>query len=389
MLKIALIVGEASGDKLGAALIDGFNAVLPAPADFIGIAGPLMQARGMDSVFDMSELSVMGISEILGQYLHLRKRLYQTADFILDQKPDVLITIDAPEFSLRLAKIIKERSTIPTVHYVAPTVWAWRPKRAQKMARCIDHVLALFPFEPPLMQAAGMTCDFVGHPVSHDPIATPQETAQFRQQLGLNETPLGLCLPGSRMSEVTRMGPIFAQVLAETAAQRPDLTWVLPAAHHVAGPVHTMIQDWPVKPILLDPRDMDPETAARQKRAAFRAADVALAASGTVSLELAANDTPMVIAYDMNWLSRQIIGRMLLVDTVTLINLVTDTRHVPEYIGPKCTAENITPALLSILTDSENQRQAMAATMRALGRDDVAPGIRAARSVLRFLGQAQ
>ena len=387
MLKIALVVGESSGDKLGAALIDGFDEILTAPAEFIGIAGPLMMDRGMDSLFDMSELSVMGIGEILGQYLHLRKRLKQTVQFILDQKPDVLITIDAPEFSLRLAKEVKAKSNIPTVHYVAPTVWAWRPKRAAKMARFIDHVLALFPFEPPLMVAEGMTCDFVGHPVSHDQIATPKEAAHFRFAFGLNDGPVGLCLPGSRNSEIRRMGPIFGKTLEKVAQTRPDIQWILPAAPHVAGAVRQLIEDWPVKPILLDPRELDAKTAAADKRAAFRCADLALAASGTVSLELAANDTPMVIAYDMPWLSRQIIGRLLLVDTVTLINLVTNTRYVPEFIGDTCKPELIAPALVSVLNNAHNQRLAMETTMRSLGRNEKAPGIRAALSVMQFLSK--
>ena len=149
-MKIALIVGEASGDKLGASLIDGFDAILEQPADFIGVAGPRMLARGMENLFPMQELSVMGIVEILKQYPRLKRRLNETAEYIIAQNPDVLITIDAPEFSLRLAKIIHAKTDIPIVHYVAPTVWAWRPKRADKMARFIDHVLALFPFEPAL-----------------------------------------------------------------------------------------------------------------------------------------------------------------------------------------------------------------------------------------------
>jgi lipid-A-disaccharide synthase len=168
-MKIALIVGEASGDKLGASLIDGFDAILEQPADFIGVVGPRMLARGMDSLFPMQELSVMGIVEILKQYPRLKRRLNETAEYIIAQNPDVLITIDAPEFSLRLAKIIHAKTDIPTVHYVAPTVWAWRPKRADKMARFIDHVLALFPFEPALMRHAGMSSDFVGPPCCNRP----------------------------------------------------------------------------------------------------------------------------------------------------------------------------------------------------------------------------
>ena len=388
-MKIALIAGESSGDKLGAALIDGLDAILEQPADFIGVAGPRMITRGMDSLFAMQELSVMGIVEILKQYPRLKRRLNETADYIIAQNPDVLITIDAPEFSLRLAKIIHSKSDIPTVHYVAPTVWAWRPKRADKMAHFIDHVLALFPFEPPLMQRAGMSCDFVGHPVVTDPIATNEEVAAFRDDFGIGDAPLVLILPGSRNNEISKLMAPFGETLALARQTMPDLQCVLPAAPHVVGAVQEAVQNWPIRPIVLDHRELGETTYEVAKRAAFRAADVALAASGTVSLELAANDTPMVIAYDMGWLSRQIIGRMLITDTVTLVNLVTDTRVIPEFIGKNCRADLIAPALLESLIAPQGQLRALRDTMDKLGRGAPSPGTQAAGSVIRFLNGTQ
>ena len=388
-MKIALIAGESSGDKLGAALIDGLDAILEQPADFIGVAGPRMITRGMDSLFAMQELSVMGIVEILKQYPRLKRRLDETADYIIAQNPDVLITIDAPEFSLRLAKIIHSKSDIPTVHYVAPTVWAWRPKRADKMVHFIDHVLALFPFEPPLMQRAGMSCDFVGHPVVTDPIATNEEVAAFRDDFGIGDAPLVLILPGSRNNEISKLMAPFGETLALARQTMPDLQCVLPAAPHVVGAVQEAVQNWPIRPIVLDHRELGETTYEVAKRAAFRAADVALAASGTVSLELAANDTPMVIAYDMGWLSRQIIGRMLITDTVTLVNLVTDTRVIPEFIGKNCRADLIAPALLESLIAPQGQLRALRDTMDKLGRGAPSPGTQAAGSVIRFLNGTQ
>ena len=388
-MKIALIAGESSGDKLGAALIDGLDAILEQPADFIGVAGPRMITRGMDSLFAMQELSVMGIVEILKQYPRLKRRLDETADYIIAQNPDVLITIDAPEFSLRLAKIIHSKSDIPTVHYVAPTVWAWRPKRADKMAHFIDHVLALFPFEPPLMQRAGMSCDFVGHPVVTDPIATNEDVAAFRDDFGIGDAPLVLILPGSRNNEISKLMAPFGETLALARQTMPDLQCVLPAAPHVVGAVQEAVQNWPIRPIVLDHRELGETTYEVAKRAAFRAADVALAASGTVSLELAANDTPMVIAYDMGWLSRQIIGRMLITDTVTLVNLVTDTRVIPEFIGKNCRADLIAPALLESLIAPQGQLRALRDTMDKLGRGAPSPGTQAAGSVIRFLNGTQ
>lgn len=383
-LKVFLIAGEASGDRLGAALMAGLK-ILHKDVSFSGIAGPLMQAEGMQSLFPMEELSVMGLAEILPKYRHLKRRIAQTAQAVLAEKPDVLITVDSPDFSLRVTKQVKAANTIRTVHYVAPSVWAWRPGRAQKMARSIDQVLALLPFEPPLMEAAGMRCDFVGHPVVTDPVASDAEAQAFRAKHGLGQAPVLLVLPGSRRGEISRLLPIFSDVAARLYTSHPDLKVVIPTLTHIADTVKNAVKDWPQKPVVLAPTGQSTDQFATQKRAAFKAANVALAASGTVSLELAAADTPMVIAYDMNWLSRQIIGRMLLIDTVTLVNLVSETRAIPEFIGANCRAELITPAVVDTLQTPTAQKDAMATTIERLGGGE-APGLRAARAVLSGLG---
>lgn len=381
-MRVFIVAGEPSGDKLGAALMKGLQTRV-ADMQFDGIGGPLMQARGLSSRFDMSELSVMGIAEVLPRYRALMRRINETAAAVIETTPDVLITIDSPDFSLRVARRVRAGAPdIRTVHYVAPTVWAWRPGRAAKMAEMIDHVLALFPFEPPLMQAAGMECDFVGHPVVAEPVATQAEVDAFRQRTGIGSAPCLLVLPGSRRGEVTRLAPIFRAALQQITTARPDLRIVVPAAAPVAPLLQTMVPDWPGDPILLDPRTADADSALSEKRAAFAAADVALAASGTVSLELAAVATPMVIAYDMNWLSRQIIARMLKVDTVTLVNLVSDTRVVPEFLGPRCKPDLISAAVLQVLDHPDAQHQAMDITMQRLGRGDLDPGLRAAQAIL-------
>lgn len=384
MIRVFVIAGEPSGDKLGAALIEGFQTLIPGQVAFTGIGGPRMEEAGLKSIFPMDEISIMGITEILSQYSHLKRRIRETADQIVREKPDVLITIDLPEFSLRVAKLVKEASDIRTVHYVAPTVWAWRAGRAEKMARHIDHVLALFPFEPPYMTAAGMACDFVGHPVVTDPQATDDEAAAFREDHNI-DGPLMLVLPGSRRSEVERLTPIFGDAVRKALAARPDLRLVIPAAEPVAEAVKTAVVDWPGHPIVIDPRAPN---AKATKRAAFRAADVALAASGTVSLELAAAGTPMVIAYDMNWLSRQIIGRMLKTDTVTLVNLVSETRVIPEFIGKNCQPGPIAESLLRVLDAPDAQKDAMRLTMERLGQGGESPGLRAAKAVLAGLGKS-
>jgi lipid-A-disaccharide synthase len=278
---------------------------------------------------------------------------------------------------------------IPTIHYVAPTVWAWRPKRAQKMAGLYDHVMALFPFEPPYMQAAGISCDFVGHPVVAAPPVTDADKAALRTTLGIGgDDPVILALPGSRQSEVERLAPIFGQTLHHIDRTQNPPHIILPAAPGMAELVAGQIQTWPGPVHVLNPADLPPDQGQHRKRVAFAMADVALAASGTVSLELAAANTPMVIAYKTNWLSQILIKSLLQIDTVTLVNLITDTRVVPEFLGANCRADQIAPTLLALLTDpaaQDGQRAAMRATMAQLGQGGDAPGLRAAQSVTRFI----
>jgi lipid-A-disaccharide synthase len=375
-LRLFLIAGEPSGDRLGAALMAGLRQLSPSVA-FDGIGGPLMQGEGLTSLFPMEELSVMGIAEVLPKYFHLKRRIREAAAAVLASGAEALVTIDSPDFCLRVAVIVKAaRPDFRTIHYVAPSVWAWRPGRAAKMARVVDHVLALLPFEPPYMTAAGMTCDFVGHPVVAEALASETEKAAFA-----GKGPLLLALPGSRRSEVARLAPVFGAVIARLKANHPNLRVALPTVRGVADLVRDLTRGWAVEPeIIQDPA---------RKRGAFAAADVALAASGTVSLELAANGCPMVIAYDMHWFSWWLMQRAALIDTVTLVNLVSDSRVVPEFLGPACKPDAIAPAIEALLADPSAQRQAMALTMERLGKGGEAPGLRAARSVLAALRRSR
>lgn len=374
-MRVFLIAGEASGDALGGALMAGLRELQP-DAVFDGIGGAAMQAEGLQSRFEMSELSVMGLAEVLPKYRHLKRRIAETAEAVLAERPDVLITVDSPDFCLRVARKVKAASDIRVVHYVSPTVWAWRPGRAKKMVGVVDQVLALFPFEPPYLEAVGIRCDFVGHPVVAEPVADAAAVARLREERSLTGPTLAV-LPGSRRSEVRRLAPVFEQAVARFAQDVPDLQVILPVAPGLGALVAEETGHWPVRPILLPP--------GTDKSAAFQAADLALAASGTVSLELAAAGTPMVIAYDMAWISRQIISRMLTVDTVTLVNLVSETRAVPEFIGANCRPEPIAEGLRRVFREPEAQRAAMAATMARLGKGTEAPGLRAARAVLSAL----
>ncbi len=380
-LHFFLLAGEPSGDRLGAALMAGLKELVPG-VTFEGIGGPLMQAEGLASLFPMDELSVMGIAEVIPKYFPLKRRIAQAARAALASGAAAMITIDSPDFCLRVAAIVKEaKPQVRTIHYVAPSVWAWRPGRAAKMAKVIDHVLALLPFEPPYMTAAGMTCDFVGHPVVAEPVAIGADAAAFRSAHGIGaNSQLVVALPGSRRGEVTRLARPFGETLAALVPQTRDLRVILPTPAHLEPLVRGLVADWPGRPIILPAPDVATRTAA------FAAADVALAASGTVSLELAAQMCPMVIAYDMAPLTLWLMRRAALIDTVTLVNLVSETRVVPEFIGPDCRADAIAPRLLDLLqTGSASQDEAMTLTMQRLGRGGPAPGLRAASSVLAAL----
>jgi lipid-A-disaccharide synthase len=388
-----LIAGELSGDQLGGALIAGLRQLCGDDLRIEGIGGPAMEAQGLHSRFPMDELSVMGIAEVLPRAFHLLRRIRETADAVVRARPDALVTIDSPDFTLRVAR--RARKALPdlrVIHYVAPSVWAWRPGRAAKMARAVDHVLALLPFEPPYMEAAGMTCDFVGHPAAAMPQADAAAVAEFRAGLGLDPDQRLLCvLPGSRRGEVTRLAPVFAAVIRRLRAEDPRLAVIVPAAANVAGLLPELLppdaEGWPR---ILDPRGLDPAEAEARKRTAFAAASAALAASGTVSLELAAAGTPMVIAYDSNPVTAFLVRRLVRIDTATLVNLVTDTRTVPEFLFENCTPERITPAVHSLLAEpaaAAEQRAAAARAMDLLGRGGESPGLRAARSVLAAISR--
>ncbi len=260
-LAFFLIAGEPSGDRLGAALMAGLKTLHPG-VTFAGIGGPAMAEEGLTSLFPMEELSIMGLVEVLPKYLHLKRRIRETAGAALKANPAALITIDSPDFTLRVAGLVKAANPqMKTIHYVAPSVWAWRPGRAAKMAKVIDHVLALLPFEPPYMTEAGMTCDFVGHPVTAEPVATPEQAQAFRAAHGIApEAPLIAALPGSRKGEVTRLIPPFGETLAQVAAGHPDLRVVLPTPRHLQALVTEATQDWPGAPVILPAPDVATRT---------------------------------------------------------------------------------------------------------------------------------
>lgn len=390
-LTFFIIAGESSGDRLGAALMKGLKAEHGGTISFVGVGGPLMMDQGLDSIFPMDELSVMGIAEVLPKMRHLLRRIKETANLIENISPTALITIDSPDFCFRVAKRAKTlMPNLQVIHYVAPSVWAWRPKRAAKMARFVNHVLALLPFEPPYMEAEGMSCDFVGHPITAEQQATDAQARAFRAEMGVSsDARLLALLPGSRTSEVTRLGPVFREVVEKLRHDYPDLKVVIPS---VAARVELINQIFTgVDVTILDPTGLPSKGAEDRKRACYKASDVALAASGTVSLEIAAAETPMVIAYDMHWFTAFIKRRMVRVSTATLVNLLTDTNAVPEFLLEECTADNIYRSVKNLLDNADARMAQLAVSAKAmetLGRGDAASGNRAAKSVLKFINNS-
>ena len=385
-LTLYLIAGEPSGDRLGAGLMQALRAEVP-EVRFVGVGGRMMAAEGLESLFDIADLNVMGIVEVLPRLRNLMRRIRETAADVVRAAPDALITIDNPSFGLRVA--VRVRVGVPgiqTIHYVAPSVWAWRPGRARHMARFVDHVLALLPFEPPYMTGAGMSCDFVGHPVVAQPLPTEAGIAAFRARMGVVEgQPLLLLAPGSRKGEVRHMMPVFAAALARVTARRPDLRVVVPVAETVVAEVGAAIAEIDPGPMLVLP---DEGEAA--KRTAFAAADLALVTSGTVALEMAAVGVPMVSAYRTSWLTAAIVRRLVRVDAANLVNLVGGEKVVPEFLQHGCTAVGVASGLLALLDDPARRAAQITAfepVLTALGRGGESPSVRAARSVLEVLGR--
>ena len=389
--RIALIAGEASGDILGGHLMAGFRELLGPNIEFFGVGGANMEAEGLSSLFPMADLSVMGIGEVLPKLPKLMARIRLATEKIASFQPDVLVTIDSPDFCLRVAKRLKKQgASFPIAHYVAPSVWAWRPKRADKMARIVDHVLALLPFEPPYMTRAGVTCDFVGHPIAATPLVPEADALAFRGEHGIQpDKPLICLLPGSRMGELKRHGEVFAKAMEAHLVAYPEAQVVLPAAGPIAGAVADYAEALPFATTLLDPREMPAEAATQLRQRAFRAADLALGVSGTVSLELAAQKTPMVICWDAGAITRAMLKRMFQLDTATLVNLVSETRAVPELFFEQVTPENIAELLAREMSDPSrraDQVSAAGVTMERLGRGSEPGGVRAARSIVERFG---
>lgn len=374
-----LIAGEASGDLLGSHLMRALAEKSGGAARFMGVGGSRMRALGLQSLFPQEELAHMGVFELLRHIPRILHRVRETADAARQNKPAALITIDAPDFSFRVAKRLVGAG-IPLIHYVAPTVWAWRPKRAKKVAKFLDHLLVLLPFEPPYFLREGLDCTFVGHPIVESNVGRG-DAVRFRTKFALHDDALLMTLlPGSRAGELTRLMPMFAETVRRLVVTHPTLHIVLPTVPHLVERLRGETKDWPV-PVTIVDNDKD-------KYDAFAASRAALACSGTVALELALARLPAVIAYKANPLTFAIVRRVIKVRFASLVNIMHNAMIVPEYLQEHCTPDKLTAVMDLLLTDEaarQRQIKGLGDVAGWLGLGEFIPSQRAAETVLRVV----
>lgn len=372
-----LVACEPSGDVLGARLMAALRKQLHGHVRFAGVGGERMQAEGLQTLFHQSELALFGLFEILPKIPHVLKRLQETVAHALAIKPSAVITIDGPDFSFRLAKKLKGKG-FPLIHYVAPTVWAWRKGRAKKIAKLYDHLLTILPFEPPYFEKEGLASTFVGHSVV-ELGADKGEARRFRTVANIpSYQKIITVLPGSRRSEIRRLAPVFGETLKKLQPLTDGFTVVVPTVPQVMEFLSPYLKAWPVKPIVV----LDES----QKYDAFAASHVALAASGTVGLELALARLPHVIAYRLHPLTAAVYRSFVKVKFVNLVNILLNRKVVPELLQLDCTAEKLSAELMRLWQDETErhaQRHGFEEAVKMLRCGDANPADRAAQVVCR------
>jgi lipid-A-disaccharide synthase len=380
-MTLMLVCGEPSGDQLGAELMSGLKAVAGKSVHIVGVGGAAMTAQGLESLFPLDDTAVMGLREVVPRIPAILRRVREASDFALRTRPDAVVLIDSPDFTHRIAQRLKRTDkSIPTVNYVAPQVWASRPYRASRMAHYFDLVLALLPFEAPFFEAHGLHATVVGHPVI-ERAKRMTGGAALRARLGIApDAKLLVVLPGSRMNEVRLLMPPFREAVQRVAPDVPGLVCVLPTVPHVAAAVRYRAAGWPVPLHILD--------GEADKFAAFNAADAALAASGTVTTELALAGTPMVVAYKLGWLTYVLVKPFITARFAALGNIILDRAAIPELLQKDCSGENLARALLRLLSDTPERRKQVEDLKligEKLGVGGEEPSLRAARALLDFV----
>ena len=378
---IFFVTGEPSGDALGGALIAALRQRIGERLRIAGIGGERMQDQGLESLVPLEDLAIMGMAEVLPRAPVILRRVRETVAAIRALHPDAVVTIDSSGFSWRVAQRLRRRGeTLPLIHYVAPMVWAWRAGRARRMARWYDHLMTLLPFEPPYFERVGLSCRYVGHPVLESG-ADRGDGSRFRATHGLAEDDLLITvLPGSRPGEVRRLLPIFGSALGYLHSAIGPFRVAVPTVATVATTVADAVEAWPGEPIVLQ----RPE----EKYDAFAASRAALAASGSVALELALAKLPMVVGYRLNPLTEVFLDRVLKVRQVNLVNLLLGEPLVCELLGPNCTPERLAASLAELVRDERvraTHRQGYDEVVRRLVGDGMSPSLRAADQILELV----
>jgi lipid-A-disaccharide synthase len=375
--KVFLIATEESGDRLGANLMKVLRQRLGGAVRFEGVGGRSMAREGLVSRFPIEELSIIGLAAVVKQLPKILRLIGQTAAAVIEARPDILVIIDSPDFTHRVAKRVRAADpSIPIVDYVSPSVWAWRPGRARAMLSYVDHVLALLPFEPEAYQRLrGPPCSYVGHPLIEQ-LASLRPGADEQKRRD-DAPPVLLVLPGSRRSEIRHHMAVFGQTLGRLRDAGVLFDLVLPTMPHLQEAIVEALKTWPMQPQVV--------IGEREKRAAFRIAHAALAKSGTVTLELALAGVPMVTAYRTGSMEAWILRKAIKVNSVILANLVIGENVVPEFLQEDCTPEKLSQALCEVLGDSalrQKQCEAFAKIDRIMSTGNQPPSVRAADIVL-------
>jgi lipid-A-disaccharide synthase len=382
--RIFLIATEESGDRLGAGLMKVLRQRLGGAVKFEGVGGQSMAREGLASLFPIEQLSIMGLAAVAKQLPAILRHIRETATAVTAASPDILVIIDSPDFTHRVARRVRARDpSIPIIDYVSPSVWAWRPGRARAMRAYIDHVLALLPFEPEeYRRLRGPPCSYVGHPLTEQiGVLRPGVEEQKRRDA---QPPVLLVLPGSRGSEIKHHMAVFGETLGQLAAEGVPFEPVLPTMPHLLDAVRSGVKRWPVQPRVV--------VGEQEKRAALRIARAALAKSGTVTLELALAGVPMVTAYRVGSVEALVLQRAINVKSVILANLVAGENVVPEFLQRDCTPKKLSQALREVLSESplrQRQLDAFARIEKTMSTGNQPPSVRAADIVLKTMRKSR